>query len=154
MGYSANSKTVANRTDPPAPEPWGDSRLDADNMAAACEASLRRLQTDYIDLYQTHWPDRYIPLWGQRAYDPKKERDTVPFKEQMLGMKALIDSGKVKHWGVSNESSFGIAELVRACDELGMPRPISIQVRWVDVMLHYGSNTGSIEPILSLEPFI
>eukprot|EP00171_Calliarthron_tuberculosum_P010562 IDg10562t1 len=63
MGFSRNSKTAANRTVPSADKPWQDSRLDEVNIRAACEGSLRRLRTTYIDLYQLHWPDRYVPLW-------------------------------------------------------------------------------------------
>lgn len=127
MGFSRNSKTAACRTVPPAEKPWPNSILDAANIRAACEGSLRRLRTNYIDLYQLHWPDRYVPLWGARSYKPANERDSVPFVETLRGIKALIDEGKIRHWGVSNETTYGVCELVRAADELGMPRPVSIQ---------------------------
>lgn len=58
-----------------------DCRLDKESIHVACDASLRRLQTDYIDLYQLHWPDRYCPGFGTAVYDPAKERDAVPIRE-------------------------------------------------------------------------
>lgn len=60
-------------------------------------------------------------------YNPSNERDRVPFIETARGIKALIDEGKIRHWGLSNETTFGVCELVRAADELGMPRPVTIQ---------------------------
>lgn len=63
-GYSKDSHLPGNRNVPPTKEK-ADCRLDAANIEAAVAASLRRLRTDYIDLYQLHWPDRYVPLFGQ-----------------------------------------------------------------------------------------
>ena len=93
----------------------------------ACDASLRRLRTDYIDLYQLHWPDRYAPNFGQSVYDPKQERDAVPIKETVAALGELIAAGKIRHYGLSNETTYGVCEFVRAADELGVPRPVSIQ---------------------------
>lgn len=126
-GYGPSLKTVAYRHDPPLSEPYPDARHDASSIEMACESSLRRLQTDYIDLYQLHWPDRYVPLFGVREYKVEFERDDVSFKEILSGLKHLLDSGKIRNWGVSNESTFGLCELVRVADEMGMPRPITIQ---------------------------
>ncbi len=137
MGAMPKSKTAAYRTDPPASEPYPDANLDTANIRAACEGSLRRLQTDYIDLYQTHWPSRYVPLWGRREYKPENERPSVDFKETLLALKELIDEGKIKTWGVSNETCYGICELVRGCDEIGMPRPVSIQNQFCILNRHF-----------------
>lgn len=117
---------AANRTVPPTSPP-PDSCLDAANIRAACEGSLRRMRTNYIDLYQLHWPDRYVPIMGTRRYSPENERASVPFEETLLGIKALIDEGKIRHWGLSNETTFGVCELIRGADKLGVPRPVSIQ---------------------------
>lgn len=126
MGYSKESMTAANRFVPPSKH-YPDSRLDEESILQACDASLRRLQTDYIDLYQMHWPDRYAPLWGARSYHPQYEWDAVPMKETLGAFKKLIEAGKIRHYGFSNETTFGVAEFVRCADELGMQRPVSIQ---------------------------
>ena len=128
-GYQAKSETAANRTVPPGEA--CPARLDRASVLAACDASLRRLQTDYIDLYQIHWPDRYLPIGafsGSTEYDQSKERPgTVPIRETVAALGELIKAGKIKHYGLSNESTFGVCEFVRAADELGVPRPVSIQ---------------------------
>jgi len=128
-GFFPNSKVAAARYEPQLPEgSWPDGRTDAKSVKEACDASLRRLQTDYIDLYQVHWPDRYVPIFGNTQYDPSKERpDSIPIRETAAVMKELLDAGKIKAYGISNETSYGLAEWVRAADELGMPRPASIQ---------------------------
>ena len=71
----------------------GANEIDEASISLALEGSLRRLQTDYIDLYQIHWPDRYVPNFGEWSYDPKKERETVSILEQMeaLSKQVLID---------------------------------------------------------------
>jgi aryl-alcohol dehydrogenase-like predicted oxidoreductase len=103
------------------------NRLDRESVIAACDASLHRLKTDYIDLYHIHCPDRYTATSGQRVYDPTKERVDVPIKETVAALGELITTGKIRHYGLSNETTFGVCEYVRAADELGVPRPVSIQ---------------------------
>ena len=136
MGYSGLSDTAGNRKVTLGTggkilengKPQGaKARLDRESILEACEASLKRLQTDYIDVYQLHWPDRYAPTFGALCYDPRKERAATPFAETVAAIKELIDSGKIKYWGLSNESTFGVCELIKAADALGCPRPVSIQ---------------------------
>jgi len=136
MGYSGLSDTAGNRKVTLGTggkilengKPQGaKARLDRESILEACEASLKRLQTDYIDVYQLHWPDRYAPTFGALCYDPKKERAATPFAETVAAIKELIDSGKIKYWGLSNESTFGVCELIKAADASGCPRPVSIQ---------------------------
>ena len=128
-GYQAKSETAGNRT-VPAGAPCA-ARLDKQSIFQACDASLRRLRTDYIDLYQVHWPDRYLPIGaftGSTEYIQSKERsDSVPIRETVEALGELIKAGKIRHYGLSNESTFGVCEFVRAADELGVPRPVSIQ---------------------------
>jgi len=115
----------ANRT-----EPRGEERTprpDGPSIVAACEAELRRLRTDYIDLFQIHWPDRYVPNFGKSQYRRGEERDATPFEEQVAAMGRLIDEGKIRHWALSNESTYGVAMHCTAADRLGVPRPVSIQ---------------------------
>ncbi|PSC75257.1 aldo keto reductase [Micractinium conductrix] len=128
MGGSKDGRTFvpANRTVPKggnAPAP----RLEASQIRAAVEGSLRRLQTDYIDLIQLHWPDRYAPIFGKNQYDASQHYDPVPFEEQVAAVGELIKEGKVRHWGLSNESTYGVCRHAEVAAKLGVPPPITIQ---------------------------
>lgn len=126
-GYSASSTIPGYRSDPPVKDK-SPARLDAASVKAAVEASLRRLGVDTIDLFQLHWPDRYVPLFGSSVYNPSAERpDSVPIAETLGAIKEMMDQGKVRHYGLSNETSFGVCQAVAAADALGMPRPATIQ---------------------------
>ena len=105
----------------------GPLAFDAANLRAALEASLRRLGTDYVDLYQLHWPARNQPMFGQWQYDPARERPATPIREQLEALATLVDEGKVRAIGLSNEHPWGIAEFVRLAGELGLPRVVSVQ---------------------------
>ena len=105
----------------------GKHRIDQANVAEAVESSLKRLQTDYIDLYQIHWPDRYVPLFGDRDYEPERERDTVPIAEQLEVFANLIKAGKIRYLGVSNETAWGVCEFCHAAKQLNLPKIVSIQ---------------------------
>ncbi|KAA8491392.1 Protein tas [Porphyridium purpureum] len=127
-GYMPSSGVPGQRKVPPLDDAKLPCRLDRESVLEACDASLRRLQTSYIDLYQLHWPDRYVAAFGSTAYDPSKERkDSVPLRETLDALRTLLEQGKIKHYGLSNETTFGVCEVVRAADEMGMPRPVSIQ---------------------------
>ena len=133
MGYSKASHIPSGR-DPSAQYLAGNSqdkheaRLDAESIQRAVDASLARLQTNYIDVYQLHWPDRYVPCFGSTVYNYNRHRDgSVAFEETLKGLKKILDQGKIKYWGVSNETSFGVCQLCNLCDKLGIPYPVSIQ---------------------------
>ncbi|KAK1267756.1 putative aldo-keto reductase 1 [Acorus gramineus] len=102
-------------------------RVDAANIKESVEKSLKRLSTDYIDLLQIHWPDRYVTLFGEFSYDPSKWRPSVPFAEQLRAFQELIDEGKVRYIGVSNETSYGVMEFIHAAKDEGLPKIVSIQ---------------------------
>ncbi|CAL9754959.1 uncharacterized protein LOC135642410 [Musa acuminata AAA Group] len=102
-------------------------RVDSANIRESVEKSLKRLSTDYIDLLQIHWPDRYVPLFGELTYDSAKWRASVPFIEQLQAFQELIDEGKVRYIGVSNETSYGVMEFVHAAKVGGLPKIVSIQ---------------------------
>ncbi|KAD4178185.1 hypothetical protein E3N88_26776 [Mikania micrantha] len=102
-------------------------RVDAANIKESVEKSLKRLKTDYIDLLQIHWPDRYVALFGEFFYNPSNWRQSVPFVEQLRAFQELIEEGKVRYIGVSNETSYGVMEFVHAAKAEGLPKIVSIQ---------------------------
>jgi aryl-alcohol dehydrogenase-like predicted oxidoreductase len=104
----------------------GPLALDRANIEQAVDASLKRLQTDYIDLYQIHWPDRYVPLFGQTGFDPAQVRATVPIAEQLAVFADLIQAGKIRYLGVSNETPWGIGEFCRLAQHSGTGLPTSL----------------------------
>lgn len=110
--------------------PWirgEDRKVDRTNIRNAVEGILRRLGTDYIDLLQIHWPDRYVPLFGATAYDVTQEVDAVSFEEQVAAMDELIKEGLIRNYGLSNETSWGVAQFDAVARANGYARPVTIQ---------------------------
>jgi aryl-alcohol dehydrogenase-like predicted oxidoreductase len=109
--------------------PWVRAGLGmtADDIVASCEGSLRRLQTEVIDLYQIHWPERNVPAFGQIYYDPAKERTQTGIHEQLEAMLKLVRQGKVRTIGLSNETPYGVHEFVRLAEQHGLPRIATVQ---------------------------
>jgi aryl-alcohol dehydrogenase-like predicted oxidoreductase len=106
----------------------GSDNLTAADIVSACEDSLRRLQTDVIDLYQIHWPVRHVPAFGNPYFDPAKVRtDLSSTREQLEGLAQLIRAGKVREIGLSNETPYGVMEFTRVAAEQGLPRIVSVQ---------------------------
>ena len=105
----------------------GGPRVARQHIEQAVDTSLQRLQTDYIDLYQIHWPDRNVPMFGQSAFDPASERDTTPIAEQLAIFADLIRAGKIRYLGLSNETSWGVCQFVHHSAQAGLPRVITIQ---------------------------
>jgi len=105
----------------------GENRVTKKTIPWALEDSLKRLQTDYIDLYQIHWPERYVPAFGAWQYDLSKEREETPILEQVEAMAAAIKAGKIRAYGLSNETAWGIAEFARVAKENNLPPPASVQ---------------------------
>ncbi|MEN8663852.1 MAG: NADP(H)-dependent aldo-keto reductase [Polycyclovorans sp.] len=104
----------------------GGPRLTREQVIAACEASLKRLQTDVIDLYQLHWPERPTNYFGKLSYT-HNDRLGAPIEETLRALETLVQSGKVRHIGVSNETPWGVAEYLRLSRDAGLPRIASIQ---------------------------
>jgi aryl-alcohol dehydrogenase-like predicted oxidoreductase len=102
-------------------------RINKAHLNAAIDGSLKRLQTDYLDLYQIHWPDRYVPMFGATSYDAALEHESEPIAEQLLALAELVKAGKIRHIGLSNETPWGVAEFVRCAEKAGLPKIISIQ---------------------------
>ncbi len=105
----------------------GETRLDRRQMTTALEASLKRLQTDYLDLYQLHWPDRKANYFGQLGYVHDPGDDSIALEDQLEVLDSMVQSGKVRHVGVSNETPWGTARFLALADERGWPRMVSIQ---------------------------
>lgn len=109
--------------------PWvrEGSGLTQEDIVASCEGSLRRLQTDVIDLYQLHWPERNVPNFGQLYYDPAKERTKTGIYEQLEALNKLVRQGKVRYVGLSNETPYGVHEFVRVAEQYDLPRIATVQ---------------------------
>ena len=109
--------------------PWvrEGAGMTAADIMASCEASLRRLKTEVIDLYQIHWPERNVPMFGSMYYDPTKERTQTSILEQLQALDTLVRQGKVRHIGVSNETPYGVHEFVRLAEQHGLARIATVQ---------------------------
>ena len=107
-----------------------DGKLDFSRASifAAIETSLQRLQTDYVDLYQLHWPERKTNFFGTKGY---KHRSNDPwqdnFAEIVDAMNDLVKQGKIRYYGISNETPWGVMRYLQASDQQQLPRPVSIQ---------------------------
>ncbi len=110
--------------------PWirgENSGVSKAEILKACDDSLRRLQTDVIDLYQIHWPARNVPAFGLLTFDPTKDKPCASVLEQLEAMAELVKAGKVKAVGLSNESPYGVHEFVRLAEQHGLPRVATVQ---------------------------
>jgi aryl-alcohol dehydrogenase-like predicted oxidoreductase len=102
------------------------TRQSAAQIMEAVEGSLKRLQTDYIDLYQLHWPDRPMRMFEGLNYLPL-EGDSHPIDEILGVLGKLVSSGKVRFVGLSNETPWGVMSFLKTAEQHGLPRPVSIQ---------------------------
>ena len=105
----------------------GQARLDKKNIHLAIENSLKRLQTDYLDLYQVHWPDRKTNFFGKLGYEYPDNQPPTKIEQTLLALADLVKEGKVKHIGVSNETPWGVMEYLKLSELMGLPRLVSIQ---------------------------
>lgn len=105
----------------------GNICFDRNNIETAINDSLKRLQTDYVDLYQLHWPDRKTNFFGHLGFEYDPEDQSVPIEETLSVLNDIIKTGKVRHFGLSNETPWGAMTFIRLADEKGWPRPVSIQ---------------------------
>ena len=102
-------------------------RLDRTNIQAAVEASLQRLQTDYIDLYQLHWPDRKTNFFGQLGYQHQPDDSFVPVEETLQALQEQVQAGKIRYIGLSNETPWGVMTFVQLAEQMNLPRVVSVQ---------------------------
>jgi aryl-alcohol dehydrogenase-like predicted oxidoreductase len=105
----------------------GNPRLDRKNITAALEASLKRLNTDYLDLYQLHWPDRKTNFFGVLGYTHDEQDVAVDIEETLAVLGELVKAGKIRHFGLSNETPWGTHRFLHLAETRGLPRAVSIQ---------------------------
>ena len=125
----------------------GDNQINKRTILAAVEASLDRLQTDYIDLYQLHWPNRgsyhFGKIWGfEPDFDVKAEEDN--FLEVLTTLNGLIQAGKIRHIGLSNETAWGLTKWLQVAKENNLPRMASIQNEYSLLCRHFEQDLSEI----------
>ena len=98
-----------------------------DYVRRSVEGSLKRLQTDVIDLYQLHWPERITNYFGRLGYKHRDGEDGIAISETVAALKALVEAGKIRHWGLSNETPWGTMTFLREAEKIGLAPPVSIQ---------------------------
>jgi len=104
------------------------TRLSAEQIERAVDGSLKRLKTDYIDLYQLHWPDRRLNNFGLGSPNYYHYQDeSVPFAETLEALASLVKAGKIRYVGLSNETPWGLSSCLRLADQLDVPRVVSVQ---------------------------
>lgn len=105
----------------------GGPRLTRDHIHQAIDASLARLNTDYIDLYQLHWPERKTNFFGKLGYTHHEDEDATPLEETLSALKELVDAGKIRAVGLSNDTPWGVMKSLELSDRLDLPRVASVQ---------------------------
>ena len=105
----------------------GNLRFDRKNIQAAVDASLKRLQTDYIDLYQLHWPERSVNVFGRLLYTHEPDEIWTPLEETLDALAEVVKAGKVRQIGLSNETAWGAMSWLKLAEQGRGPRMVSIQ---------------------------
>ena len=121
---------VASKVAGPGRRDWvrnGETALNRRNIRWAIDDTLKRLRTDYVDLYQIHWPERNVAMFGTLRFDPAKEKPATPVLEQVDALDELVRAGKIRHYGLSNETAWGVCEFSRLARLHGYAGPVSVQ---------------------------
>tara|TARA_B100000963_G_scaffold360230_1_gene390367 strand:+ start:1053 stop:2090 length:1038 start_codon:yes stop_codon:yes gene_type:complete len=106
----------------------GENNFNKKNIAKAIEGSLKRLKTDYIDLYQLHWPERSTNCFGRREFVFREnEREWNKFETVLEALDKFIKSGKIRFVGMSNETPYGISKYLELSKSKNLPRMMSVQ---------------------------
>ena len=110
--------------------PWirnGETRFTRRHIVEALEASLKRLRTDYVDLYQLHWPDRSTNTFGKLGFTPNPDESMTPIEETLAALEEVVASGKVRSVGLSNETPWGTMKFLSLAEAGKGPRMVSVQ---------------------------
>ncbi len=129
-GRPRGDLVIATKVAGPGRRDWirgGRTDLTPDVIAEAVGTSLERLKIDCIDLYQIHWPQRNVPAFGAVAFDPAKEREGPSIEAQIEGMAAMIEAGRIRYYGLSNETAWGVTTFHATARRLGLPGPVTLQ---------------------------
>ena len=105
----------------------GENQYDKKNLTEAVNQSLKRLQTDYIDLYQLHWPERKSNYFGRLGYEHKDDSEWNDFEDVLNSLNEIIKSGKIKYIGLSNETAWGLSKFLEIAESKNLPRVMSVQ---------------------------
>jgi len=105
----------------------GGNQYDENNLNDAVNGSLKRLKTDYIDLYQLHWPERKSNFFGRLGYQHKDENDWNLFEDILNSFDKIIKSGKIRYIGLSNETAWGLSKFLEISKLNNLPRMMSVQ---------------------------
>jgi len=123
-----------------------DMHFDRKNIREALQGSLKRLQTDYIDLYQLHWPDRTTNFFGKLGYQHAPENDGAAILETLNILKELVDEGLIRYVGLSNETAWGTMKFLTYAEQLGLPRVVTVQNPYN--LLNRSSEVGLTEVLM------
>ncbi len=105
----------------------GGNQFGKKNISEALEGSLKRLKTDYIDLYQLHWPERKTNFFGKLGYEHDDSNEWTQFEDILSDLNKFIDQGKIRHIGLSNETPWGLSKFLELSKSKNLPRMLSVQ---------------------------